>query len=254
MSAAALISRSRSALGPGLGRIKSLHLSGICSAGDISGSVDTWLDVAGGRYATNTEAGPLTASYGNDGKIPWRGDSKGIVLPQTGPLATAIAADRVFNNTYALFSPNYGGASVSYLGAKAESGQQRGGIWIKPKDGYAEQGWFNSVTALPAEVIVNYGAETTITKFSGYHSIAGLEVPEEETTTRRIEFRDFYGHEQGFSSSERTCKYSTTEADVQGIDKHFGMPRPTISDVTLPGGETRIPFTMKTTGSWLMRG
>src|SRR6266446_5479450 len=46
--ATALISRARAALGHG--EIKSLHLAGIFNSGDINGTVETWIDVADGRF------------------------------------------------------------------------------------------------------------------------------------------------------------------------------------------------------------
>src|SRR5438876_12268240 len=58
--AAALISRARAALGPGLGHLKSLHLAGTLSAGDVNGPTELWIDLADGRFAITTNAGPLT--------------------------------------------------------------------------------------------------------------------------------------------------------------------------------------------------
>jgi hypothetical protein len=243
--AAALIRRAQVALGPGLGHLKSLHLAGSCNAGDISGISQSWIDLATGRFASNINAGPLTAGYGFDGRTLWRSDSKGIVLPQTGPLARAIGANEIFDGTNALFSPEFGGASVSYLGTRTDSEKSYEVISVKPKAGYAEELWFDATTALLARKIVNYGAETVATNMVGYRSVDGLMIPGEERITHRLDVRDFYGHEQGFVSSDRACKYTEAEANVQDAEKHFGMPPFAVSDVSLPGGETRIPFTMR---------
>jgi hypothetical protein len=137
--AAALISRARAALGPGLGHVKSLHLSGTFNTGDISGTTKSWIDVAGGRFATNISAGPLTKAHGYDGRTAWRSDAKGVVLLQTGPLARAINANEIFDNTYALFKPEYGGAKVLYLGQRTDAGKNYEVIVVTPKGGFAEQ-------------------------------------------------------------------------------------------------------------------
>jgi hypothetical protein len=122
--AAMLISRARSALGPGLTHLKSIHFSGTFTSGDISGTVDSWVDSADGRFTTRIDAGPLTEGSGYDGHTSWRSDSKGIVLPQTRPLAAAMAANAIFDASYALFNPGNGGASVSYLGTRTNAGKK----------------------------------------------------------------------------------------------------------------------------------
>ena len=243
--AAALISRARAALGPGLGHLKSLHLAGTLSSGDVSGPTELWIDLLDSRFATYTNAGPLTESYGYDGHSVWRSDSKGIVLPQTGPLARAIAANAIFDNVNALFSRGYGGATVSYLGARTDAGKNYEAISAKPNGGFAEEYWFDPATALLARTIVDYGAETVTTSFSGYHSVGGLMVPGEQIITERSDFRDFEGHKEGFYSHDLTCKYTVAEADVGNVDSHLKPPPPPVSDVLLPGGEARIPFLMQ---------
>jgi hypothetical protein len=241
--ATALISRARAALGHG--EIKSLHLAGIFNSGDINGTVETWIDVADGRFASNTNAGPLTEAYGFDGHGSWRSDSKGIVLPQTGPLAKAITANAIFDNDDALFSPGYGGATVSYLGTRKDNGKTYEAISAKPLGGYAEEEWFDPATALPARTIVDYGAETETTYLSGYRVVGGLMIPLEKKVAHRLDVRDFYGHNQGNISHDQTYKYTVAEADIGDVERHFSMPPSAISDVSLPGGETSISFMLQ---------
>ena len=250
--AAALIFRARTALGPGLGHVKSLHLAGTLSAGDISGTIESWINLTDGRFATRTEAGPLTQAEGYDGRTAWRSDAKGIVLPQTGPLAKMMAVNEIFNNTYALFSRDYGGASVSYLGTRTDAGKNYEAIAVKPKGGLAQEIWFDSGTALPARTIVDLGAAAITTTLSGYRNIDGLMVAAEHGTSRRLTVRDFYGHEQGYVSSELTSNETKAEADVGHIDQHFAMQPSAINDISLPGGEARIPFTMQ--NFWILVG
>ncbi|HKV56164.1 MAG TPA: hypothetical protein VJN94_16145, partial [Candidatus Binataceae bacterium] len=97
--AAILVARARIALGPGLGRVKSLHMVGTISSGDINGTTESWCNLADGLYLSKINAGPLTAARGYDGRTAWASDSKGIVLPQTGPLARRFAATEIFEYT-----------------------------------------------------------------------------------------------------------------------------------------------------------
>lgn len=50
--AAALIARSRTALGPGLAKVKSIHFAGSISAGSINGTRETWVDLPGGTFCS----------------------------------------------------------------------------------------------------------------------------------------------------------------------------------------------------------
>jgi hypothetical protein len=101
-------------------------------------------------------------------------DSKGIVLVQNGPGALAKSANEVFNESYALFSPNYGGAKVSYLGARAEEGKSYEAISVTPSHGLEEQWWFDGATWLLARRIVISGGHTTTTMLSDYKSADGV--------------------------------------------------------------------------------
>ena len=243
--AAALVSRARAALGTGLGHVKSLHLAGTFSTGDISGTTESWIDLTNGRFAKYTKAGPMTRASGYDGRTAWRSDSKGISLPQTGPLAKAITASDIFDNAYELFNPDYGGARVSYLGTKSDAGKTYEAISAEPKGGCAEEVWFDPASGLPARTIVDYGPRSTTIRLSGYSAVNGLMIPGEMTMTERWDFRDFYGHKQGDISRDSIIKYTTVEANVRDLDSHFRMPSSPIRDVSLSGGETRIPFEMQ---------
>ncbi len=240
---AALISHAQGALGHG--HPKSLYLAGSFNSGEINGTVETWIDLIDGHFATSTSAGPLTEAYGYDGHTLWRSDSKGIVLPQTGPLAKVITANTIFDNDYALFSPGYGGATVTYTGTKTDAGKSYQVLSAKPVGGYTEEDWFDPATALPARTIIDYGAETVTTYFADYRSVGGLMIPLEKRITHRLDVRDFYGHSEGDFRYDQTCKYAIAEADTGNLDGHFSMPPSATGDVSLPGGETRIPFMMQ---------
>jgi hypothetical protein len=248
--AAALIARARVALGPGLGRVKSLYVAGTFNSGDVNGTTASWVDLTDGRFATYVKAGPLTEAFGYDGHSGWRSDSKGVTLPQTGPLAKIIAANESFDNSYALFSPNYGGATVSYLGTRSDAGKTYEAVSVKPKGSSAEEVWYDPATALPARVILDYGARTITTRLSGYRRVHGLMLSAERTNTSRWEFRDFYGYEQNDLGRDSSYKYTTLEADVDDLAAHLGRPSLSINDVSLPSGESRLPFMMR--GFWII--
>ncbi len=132
-----LISRARAALGPGLSRVHTLHLTGKLDATGISGTFESWIDLTTGQYLESVDAGPFTGARGYDGKVAWMKDSKGVVLVQNGPAARAGNAEKVFEETYALFGSNYGGAALRYLGLHTEAGKSYEMISVKPAGGHA---------------------------------------------------------------------------------------------------------------------
>lgn len=242
---AAVIARARIALGPGLGQVKSLHLAGTVSAGNVSGTTEVWTDLVDGRFTAITDAGPLTAGYGYDGRTGWRSDTKGFVLPQNGPMAKAIVATAIYDNTYALYRPGHGGAAVTYLGSRIDAGKSYEAITVTAQGGYAQEWWFDPATGLPARMIIDYGTGLVTTSLEDYRGIGGLMVAEEQIVTRQSAVKDFYGNKRLAVSFALTYEYTKAEVDIGEIERHLSMPQPPVTDVSLPGGETRIPFTMR---------
>jgi hypothetical protein len=245
-----LIARARTALGPGLGYVKSLHLRGTISSGTISGTYESWIDLAGGRFAYFTNAGPLTASYGYDGKTAWRGDSKGIVLPQTGPVATRAVATDVFNETDALFSPNHGGASVSYYLRVKDEGKTYEALNLAPANGFPEQVWFDPASALATRIIIDRGSKILIIRIANYRSIAGLMIPVDFTRTERSTVKDASGRERAFVSSTASYKYDLAETPAGPIDAHVKPPPSIVNDVAMAAPELHVPLVLQS--SWIL--
>ena len=243
--AGAVIARARAALGPGLGHVRSLHLAGTVSAGDVSGTTDAWIDLVDGRFAAITDAGPLTAGIGYDGKNAWSSDAKGIVLPQNGPMAKAILATAIYDNSYALYRPGYGGAALTYLGARLDAGKTYEAITVTPQGGYAQEWWFDPATGLPARMIIDYGAGPATTSFDDYRSAGGLMIAERQIVSRQWALKDFYGNKRLGVTYTLTYAYAKAEVDSHDLEQHLVLPHPPVTDVSLPGGETRIPFTMR---------
>lgn len=70
-------------------------------------------------------------------------------------------------------------------------------------------------------------------------------VAEKQTVTRESVVKDFYGKKRLAISLALTCEYTKAEVDMADVERHLSRPQPPVTDVSLPGGETRIPFTMR---------
>lgn len=159
-------------------------------------------------------------------------------------MSKAVIATELFDNTYALYKPGYGGASVTYAGSRSDGGKNYEALSITPKGGYAEEMWFDTATALAARQIIDFGTGPVTTYLMGYHDAGGLMVPSEQKIMEQSVAKDAYGHNLRHTSIELTYQYDHTEVNVD-IDKHLAMPPAPPSDVSLYGGETTIPFTMR---------
>jgi predicted aspartyl protease len=233
----AVIGRARTALGPGLTSVRSTYVAGTVEFGGLKGTYEAWNDRSTGRYAMLTNLGPLSGGEGYDGTSAWWRDSKGIVLPQTGPATEHRTATSVFSLTDALYKPNYGGAKVSYLGMRDDSGRSYAAIKVQVpsrtpiKHWYELEDWFDATTGLPAREIKNIDGQTTITNFSGYQNVDGLMMAHEVQAIQD-------------SGTAEVIKLTQARADVPDLENHLRRPASSANDFSLPGGQTSIPFAL----------
>ncbi|HKV54648.1 MAG TPA: retropepsin-like aspartic protease, partial [Candidatus Binataceae bacterium] len=136
-------------------------------------------------------------------------------------------------------------ATVTYQGLRTEDGKTYEVLSVTPKGGFAEEIWYDPATTLPARTIVDYGRIKNITNISDYRSVDGLMLPATAQMTYRYEARDSYGHVQSFSSHDEVFKDTRIETAAPQAAERFAMPPMTVSDVSLPGGETTLPFIMR---------
>jgi len=231
---AALIARARAALGPGVNRVRSIYVAGTVELGGISGSFQSWSDRSNGRYSMITDLGPLSSADGYDGTAQWWRDSKGIVFPQRGRASREWRATGIFFRTDALFKPDYGGATLSYLGTRTDSGRTYQAIEVRvpngePKHWYTVEEWYDTESALLTRRTTSTGGRNTITDFSDYQSVNGLMMAHDIQVSSD-------------SAPTEIVKVTQARADVPDLEAHLRCPPSVANDFSLPGGQTTIPF------------
>jgi Aspartyl protease len=223
-----LLARARAALGPGLGSVQSISTSGTVEVAGIRGTFQSWIDRSSGHYSIATDLGPLSSSEGYDANGAWWSDAKGIVLPQTGAASRAHFATEVFSNSDALLSPDHGGAKLSYLGTRIESGRTYEVVKIRVPHGYTEEDWYDSATALVTRRRVNIDLGVIITDFSNYENCDGLMVPHKGVMSN--------------GSITETVTLTGCRANSSDLAGHIRRPTAAVNDFSLNGGQTVIPF------------
>jgi len=226
---AALIARARVAFGPGLGKLRSTYFAGTIDAGGIRHTFQSWTDRTNGRYSIVVDTGPSSWSEGYDGDHAWWRDSKGIVLPQTGPAAKFRTAIDVFENAGGLFKPDYGGLSVGYPGTRTESGKAYQAIEVRVPGGESVEDWYDAGTALHARQIRNSGGQTITRDFSNYQNISGVVI----AFQTRVSYPN---------AAAETVTITEAKVNIADLEEHLRRPLSAANDFSLPGGETVVPF------------
>ena len=182
-----------------------------------------------------TDLGPLSSAEGYDGTAAWWRDSKGIVFPQTGQASREWTATGIFFRTDALFKSDYGGATLSYLGTRTDSGRSYETIEVRVpnrgpmKDWHKVEEWYDAETALLARMTSDDAGRNTITDFSDYQSVNGLMMAHDIQISND-------------SGPTETVKVTQARADVPDLEAHLRRPPSVANDFSLPGGQTTIPF------------
>ncbi len=226
---AALIARARAALGPGLTSVRSTYITGTVKAAGIRGAFQSWTDRSNGRYLMITDLGPLSSAEGYDGSGAWYRDAKGIVLPQTGPASRARSAGEVSSNSGAVFKSDHGGATLSYLGTRTESGKTYEAVEVRVPDGYPEEDWYDSATALLARRRVTMDLQSIVTDFSDYQNADGL----------MIAHQLLISYHSGLTQPVTITQVRT---DIPDLAEHLRRPVSAANDFSVTGGQTIIPF------------
>ena len=99
-----------------------------CKSGSVvvtglSGSGDDWNEMGGIREAALFSASPVGGGSGWDGDENWNLDQTGLVIVDGSVLGRSSAINQAYVGNYDLWTPNYGGATVTW-GRLEEPGRQ----------------------------------------------------------------------------------------------------------------------------------
>jgi hypothetical protein len=154
-------------------------------------------------------------------------DSKGVVLTQSQAPSEIISSAWDLSRT--LFSPDYGGAAVSYLGTRVQDGKSYEALSITPANGRQQEWWFDPATALLARQTVISRGQAMMVYLSDYQASSGLMIERKVRIT----------NDSGF---HETIDVSSVETELRDVAKHLQRPVAETSDFSLPGGATSVPI------------
>jgi len=214
--------------------ITSIHTKVKLSAGGMTGTAESWEDVATGRIYGSFALGPVTGAQGFDGKVLWAQDSSKQVRVDDSEDARLGALNEAYRRTMAYWYPSRGEAAIESLGPRVEGGRRFEVLRITPKGVRPFDLWIDASTFLIDRVVEKSALETRTTFLSDYRSVAGVKLPFVSRSTNGQERYDQVG------------TVEEIELNVPLKDEMFRVPPPPVPDFTMTGGRTSttVPFAL----------
>jgi hypothetical protein len=230
-----VLSATAAALGADhLRRLPSFHAIGKAKGFGLSGSMESWTDVsAGGVYAGKVDLGVFRQGQGFDGRDSWTMDDKGVVWVDGSEQSHASAINEAFRESYALWTPKHGGASVTLAAPQTDGGVKYNVITVNvPGSVVPFDVWIDPTTHLPARYMERSAAVTTTTTLGDYRPVAGVYIAFSQSTHS----------DQGNDIAVTFDRVEVAPADIAArVRKPVSNP----TDFTIAGGtSTTIPFTL----------
>ncbi len=228
-----LIGQARAALGgDAIGGIKVLQQNVKTTAAGLPGTGTSWSEIGGVRFAEVGSNPPIVGGDGYDGTDVWNSDGSGLVWVDGGQSGRANEITSAYLSNYALFTPNAGGATVTWGGTQSSGGKAYDVLNVTaPGSAVPFAIWFDQTTHLPARVTMSIGPTTFTTTVSDYRPVHGLMVP-------------YAVHNE--SSDGNSSDSTVVSAIVNPPDgaSHLVKPASNVHDFSIAGSasQTSIPF------------
>jgi hypothetical protein len=232
-SPAELLARSRAAAGGAAwDSVRTLHASGRIEAGGLSGTLESWEDVAGGRWTNAAVLGPASLSEGFDGRDAWFSDTSGQATVNDGGEDRMDAANEAYRVTRSYWFPGRRAAAVEGAGERAEGDRRFQALKVHPEEGRPFELWIDRETGLFDRIVEAKARQTSTTFFSDYRAVDGLVLPFRLRSTT------------GDPKYDQVVVFERIEVNPEIEASRFEIPRTKADDFEIAGGKasTTLPF------------
>lgn len=211
-----------------------VHAKGTVVAVGLSGTGDGWNEMGGVREASTFSTPPLGGGSGWDGNENWNLDQTGLVIVDGSVVGRSSAINQAYFGNYALWTPNYGGASVTWSGTQTDHGTSYDVLTVTPpKSQVPLDVWFDTKTHLPVKTVQTVGPLVSTMTLSDYRPVHGLMIPYRVDTATN----------QGNSTS-----FVATGVDIDPTNGNARLSKPASSphDYSIAGGaaSTTVPIAL----------
>ena len=236
-----LISQSGAALHvDALRSMKVIHTKGSVVVTGLSGSGDDWNEMGGMREAALFSTPPLGGGNGWDGDENWNLDQTGLVIVDGSVLGRSSAINQAYVGNYDLWTPSYGGATITWGGSKSQDGKSYDVLTVTPPNSSVPiDVWFDKATHLPVTVVQTAGPVVTTITMADFRPVQGLMIPYRVDT----------------SNMNGTTSFTVTsvEVDPPGGASHFTAPTSSPHDFSIANRATQasVPIQISKNQVWL---
>jgi hypothetical protein len=223
-----LASAKTAAGGTALDGVRSVHYAQRVTAGGITGTGNEYDEVQTGSSVVHQDLGPLTNAQGFDGKVIWQQDSTGDAWAVGDYSSVRTAVTSAYLLSYSFLYKNRWPGTVSYTGTAADAAGNYNVVHAQPKGGFPVDIYFDSATNLIAKEIVRIpnGRDITIV-LSDYRTVGGVVLP--------------FSNVQSSLNNQAQTHVVMATLNVPTTGK-FQMPATQVTDATIAGGTTTVPF------------
>ncbi|HTA39300.1 MAG TPA: aspartyl protease family protein [Candidatus Acidoferrales bacterium] len=225
---AKLLNQSRAALGgSAIDRAGVMSVAGTVSSGGLTGTVRSWSQIGGVKFAESYSTPPLDGGDGYDGTSAWQRDGSGLVWVDGGESGRAAEIAQAFAGNYALWGANHGGATVVWGGSKTAGGRAYDVLVVTPPNTTVPfEIWFDKTTHLPERTFQQTGPNSTTTILSDYRPVSGVMIP-------------YVSRAEGSDGNVTDEKVTQALANVPDGAAHLVKPASNVHDFSIAQGATQ---------------
>src|SRR5580698_4587922 len=236
-----LISQSGAALHvDALSSMKVIHAKGSVVASGLKGSGDDWNEMGGLRDAALFSTPPLGGGSGWDGDQNWNLDQTGLVIVDGSVLGRSSAINQAYVGNYDLWTPSYGGATITWGGSKNQDGKSYDVLTVTPPNSSVPiDVWFDKATHLPATVVQTAGPVVTTITMADFRPVQGLMIPYHVDTSNM--------------NGTTSLTVTSVEVDPPGGASHLTAPTSSPHDFSIANRATQasVPIQISKNQVWL---
>lgn len=236
-----LISQSGAALHiDALRSMKVIHARGSVVSNGLSGSGDNWNEMGGMREAALFSTPPLGGGNGWDGGENWNLDQTGLVIVDGSVLGRSSAINQAYVGNFGLWTPNHGGATITWGGSKSQDGKSYDVLTATPPSSSVPIDiWFDKATHLPVTVVQTAGPLVTTMTMADFRPVQGLMIP--------------YRVDKSNPNGTTSFTVTSVEVDPSGGAAHFMAPTSSPHDFSIANGATQasVPVQILKNHVWL---
>lgn len=131
------------------------------------------VDLSSGAYLEALTTGAMDTADGFDGTTPWMRDLSGANTPEEGGDRIALAHNEAYRRANLWWRPDFGGASVTYVGREPEEGTYRDHLVVVPKGGKRFDAWFDADSHQLVRIAEERAFLRTRTFYANYRAEGG---------------------------------------------------------------------------------